>query len=339
MLNIILTILLVPFIPIFFYGNFINFDNASGKTSEEVAGMVMGEKETKSESFEKQNSFPVEKKDASFLIPTREEDAVDLKIWAGSSVAIDAGSGTVLHYDNGRKQTQIASLTKIMTAVLVMEHLNNLNEEVVITKEGLLLPGTVVGCPRSGYCLSNRMYVGEKVRAIDLLKATLMNSANDAATSLGIKIAGTSEKFVEMMNAKARDMGLKDTHFCTPSGLETDGKESECYSSAYDIARIAAYSLKYEKIWELMRIPEDRFFSTDGKYMHELKNTDLLLTELPGCLGGKTGFTPLAGKSLMTGATSPDGKNKIIAVILNDETRWQDMKILIGWVFNNYTWR
>ena len=253
---------------------------------------------------------------------------------------IDVDSGTVLHYDNGRKQTQVASLTKIMTAVLTMERLNNLNEEVIITKEGLFLPGTVVGCPRSGYCLSNRMYVGEKVRVVDLMKAALMNSANDAATSLGIHIAGTEEKFVDMMNAKAKELGLKDTHFCTPSGLEIDGRESECYSSAYDIARVAAYSLKYDKIWEIMRMPEDRFFSTDGKYIHELKSTTAsYLSETPGCLGGKTGFTPLAGMSLLVGAESPDGKHKIIAVILNDETRWQDIKTLINWTFNNYVWK
>ncbi len=339
MFDVILTILIAPFLPIFFYGSFVHPDNFLVESSQKNIGMVMGEKEVKAESFEKRNTFPIKNSDASVLVPRRNETAVDLKIWAGSSVAIDAKSGTVLHYDNGRKQTQIASLTKIMTAILTMEHLNNLNEEVIITKEGINLPGTVVGCPRSGYCLSNRLYVGERVRVIDLLKAALMNSANDAATSLGIKIAGTPEKFVEMMNNKAKEMGLKDTNFCTPSGLEIDGKESECYSSAYDVARIAAYSLKYEKIWEIMRIPEDRFFSADGKYMHELKNTDLLLTELPGCIGGKTGFTPLAGKSLMTGAISPDGKNEIIAVILNDETRWQDMKTLIGWAFNNYTWR
>lgn len=341
MVNILLTILLIPFLPIFFYSDFAPVNNSS-KFLKDSVGMVMGEKEAKAnkgESFENQKSFPTEDKNATALIPMRKESAVDLKIWANSSVVIDAESGTVLHYDNGRKQTQIASLTKIMTAILTMEYLNNLNEDVVITKEGLYLPGTVVGCPRSGYCLSNRMYVGEKVRVIDLLKAMLMNSANDAATSLGIHIAGSEEKFVDMMNNKAISLGLKDTHFCTPSGLEIDGRESECYSSAYDIARIAVYSLKYDKIWEIMRIPSERFFSSDGKYMHELQNTDLLLTELPGCIGGKTGFTPLAGRSLLTGAIDSTGKNKIIAVILNDEYRWGDMKTLINWAFESYEWK
>jgi len=88
-----------------------------------------------------------------------------------------------------------------------------------------------------------------------------------------------------------------------------------------------------------MRIPEDKFYSCDGKIMHELKNTDLLLSTMPNCLGGKTGFTPLAGKSLLAGAVDESGKHKIIAVLLNDEQRWEDMKILVNWVFKNYKWQ
>jgi serine-type D-Ala-D-Ala carboxypeptidase (penicillin-binding protein 5/6) len=340
MLSTLLTIFLAPFLPVFLYGNILPVDGEKINIPLENTGLVMGEqKEQTGESFEKYNFFPVENYRETDSLPVKKTDASEPKIWATSSVVIDAKSGTLLHYDAGRKQTQIASLTKIMTAILTMEKINNLNEETTITEAATCLPGTVVGCPTTGYCLSNRMYLGEKVRVLDLLKAMLMNSANDAATALAVHIAGSPEKFVALMNDKAKELGLKDTHFCTPSGLEIDGEENACYSSAYDIARIAAYSLRYEKIWEIMRIPEDKFFSSNGKYMHELKNTDLLLTELPGCIGGKTGFTPLAGKSLLTGATDASGKNKIIAVILNDETRWQDMKTLINWTFANYQWQ
>jgi D-alanyl-D-alanine carboxypeptidase len=166
-----------------------------------------------------------------------------------------------------------------------------------------------------------------------------MNSANDAATALGVHISGSAKEFVQAMNDKAISLGLKDTHFCTPSGLEIDGHEDECYSTAYDIARIAAYSLRYETIWDIMKIPEGRFYSTDGTYMHELKNTDMLLDTLPNCIGGKTGFTPLAGKSLLLGATDDSGKHRIIAVLLNDQDRWTDMRILTDWVFENYRWQ
>lgn len=171
------------------------------------------------------------------------------------------------------------------------------------------------------------------------MKAMLLNSANDAATAIGIHIAGSTEAFSEMMNEKAKNLGLTDTHFCTPSGLEIDGQEEQCYSSAYDIARIAADSLKYRLIWDIMKIPEAQIYSTDGKYMHQLKNTDILLGDLPNCLGGKTGFTPMAGKSLLLGSSDNTGKHRIIAVLLNDENRWGDMRVLVDWVFNNYEWR
>jgi len=349
MLNLIVTFLILPFAPLWFYGDIssnINNNNASAAISSDAScqsgqaedcSLPQGSSEIK--KTEKYSLFPVDAAMASGLVPIRKADVPDLKLWAGSSVAIDADSGTIIHYSDGRKRTQIASLTKMMTAILAMENIKDLDEEITITKEALNVYGTVVGCPTSVFCNGNRMYAGEKVRAMDLMKAMLMNSANDSASALGIYMGGSEEKFVDMMNKKAKEMGLKDTNFCTASGLEIDGKEDQCYSTAYDIARISAYSLKHDTIWDIMKIPEGKFYSCDGKYAYELKNTDMLLTTLPNCIGGKTGFTPLAGKSLMTGAKDPTGKHRIIAVILNDEQRWEDMKTLANWVFNNYTWQ
>lgn len=349
MLNVVLTYLMLPFIPLFFYGNAAKNDfslllDMNKKSVQNVLGEENLKDEKKeeavqSDNFQRCNLFPTDMANSEFM-PARKKDYADLKVWAGSSVVIDVDSRTILHYENGRKRTQIASLTKMMTAMLAVEKINDLNDETVtITQEALSVPGTVVGCPRSGYCVSNRMYVGEKIKAIDLMKAMLLNSANDAATALGIHIAGSTENFSEMMNEKAKDLNLTDTHFCTPSGLEIDGQEDQCYSTAYDIARIAADSLKYKLIWDIMKIPEAQIYSADGRYMHQLKNTDLLLGEMPNCLGGKTGFTPLAGKSLLLGSTDDTGKHRIMAVILNDERRWEDMRILVNWVFNNYEWK
>jgi len=348
MLNFIVTFLILPFAPFWFYGDLVGTVNSalsltsdSCQAESDICGLSQAGSGNAFDvkKIEKRNIFPVDSAMASGLLPTRKKDISDLKLWAGSSVAIDADSGTIIHYDDGRKRTQIASLTKMMTAVLAMEEISNLDEEVVITKEDLNVVGTVVGCPTSVFCNANRMFVGEKVRAKDLMRVMLMNSANDSATALGVHMAGSAEKFVDMMNEKAKSMGLKDTHFCTPSGLEIDGQEDQCYSTAYDIARIAAYSLKYKTIWDIMMVPDGKFYSSDGKYMHELKNTDMLLATMPNCIGGKTGFTPMAGKSLMLGAEDPAGKHRIIAVLLNDEQRWEDMRTLVGWVFNNYTWQ
>ena len=352
MFNVIYTILFFLFLPSLFSGNIsgefnrIKNDVLATTGGQKVLGeeevrIVEGESDGISKDFEatQRKEYSPFNLAGSGLVPKRKPSCTDLKMWAGSSVAIDVDSGTILHYDDGRKQTQIASLTKIMTAILAVENIKDFNEEVVMKREGLNVAGTVVGCPTSVFCNGNRMYVGEKVRAIDLFKAMLLNSANDAATSLAIHISGTPEKFVEKMNQRAKDLGLIDTHFCTPSGLEIDGRENECYSSAYDIARIGAASLKYDLIWDTMKITEGQFYSTDGKYMHLLKNTDLLLGNISNCLGGKTGFTPLAGKSLLMGSTDPTGKHKVITVLLNDEKRWDNMKLLLNWVYNSYEWK
>jgi serine-type D-Ala-D-Ala carboxypeptidase (penicillin-binding protein 5/6) len=347
MFSIIFTYVLLPFIPFFFYGSVLQNDFYLPFSSSASPNIVLGEENSKDspkadssqDNFQRCNLFPTDGTNSEFM-PVRKSDYADLKIWAGSSVAIDVDSGTILHYENGRKRTQIASLTKIMTAILAVENIKDLdNEDITINSEALNVPGTVVGCPTSVFCNSNRMYRGEKLKAIDVLKAMLLNSANDAATAIGIHMAGSADKFSEMMNKKAESLNLTDTHFCTPSGLEIDGQEDQCYSSAYDIARIAAESLKYKLIWDIMKIPDAQIYSTDGKYMHQLKNTDLLLGEMPNCLGGKTGFTPMAGKSLLLGSTDNSGKHRVIAVVLNDVNRWQDMRVLISWVFNNYEWK
>ncbi len=346
MLNIIFAILIVPFVPIFMYGDLIVAKSEAKNIILE--SQVLGEENQKTETASCQSEaenivsrdlFPLKEKIPSHVIPKRKLDYADVKIWSGASVVIDADSGTILHYEEGRKQTQIASLTKIMTAILVMENVKNLDETATITKTALNVDGTVVGCPTSIFCNANQMYVGEKITVKNLLKAMLLNSANDAATALAIHVAKTPEDFVKLMNVKTKELGLKDTNFCTPSGLEIDGKEMDCYSSAYDIARIASHSLQYAIIWDIMRVEEDQIYSIDGKYMHQLKNTDMLLREMPNCLGGKTGFTPLAGKSLLTVAADPTGKHKIISVILNDENRWEDMKKLVDWTFANYEWK
>ncbi len=325
------------------YGDLVSIKNVFAQNQ------VLGEEIKKEESSDckvdvnknivSRDLFPLKERESSDLMPKRRIDYADVKIWSGASVAIDADSGTILHYAEGRKQTQIASLTKIMTAILVVENVKNLDETATITKTALNVDGTVVGCPTSVFCNANQMFAGEKISVRNLLKAMLLNSANDAATALAIHVSDAPENFVKLMNAKTKELGLKDTNFCTPSGLEIDGKEMDCYSSAYDIARIASHSLQYDIIWDIMRVEEEQVYSVDGKYMHQLKNTDMLLREMPNCLGGKTGFTPLAGKSLLTVAADPTGKHKIISVILNDENRWEDMKKLVDWTFANHEWR
>lgn len=305
-----------------------------------IGPMVMGKSDVAGSSSREnlitKHSFPV----ASYT-PIKKAEASEISISrAHASIILDADSGTILYYDNGKEERQIASLTKIMTAIIVVENIKNLDEEkVIIDEDAVYTDGTKIGCPGSGNCPGNRLKVGEVISAGALFKAMLMNSANDSAIALAKHIGGTEEKFAQMMNDKVKELGLKNTNFVTASGLEIDGREKEGYSSAYDIARITAFSMRYKIIWDTFLIPETTVYSVDGKISHDIMNTDRLLGVMPECLGTKTGYTPLAGKSLMLVATDKSKRHKIIAVILDDPYMWEDIQKMAYWAFNSYTWQ
>lgn len=272
--------------------------------------------------------------------PIKKEGFGSFYARAKSAVVVDAKTNTILHYQNAKERRAIASLTKVMTAVVVLENIDDLKNEIVtINEEVVSEKGTIIGCPNSGYCTSTRLQVGEKISAWSLFKAMVMNSTNDAATALAIHVAGSKEKFAEMMNDKVRELGLKDSNFCNPSGLDDEENPGACYSSAYDIARIAAYSLKYEEIWDTMKISNDEIFSVDGEIKHIIGNTNRLFDKMSNAVGGKTGFTYEAGKCLMGAAVSLDGNNKVVGVVLDDFYRWEDMENMLKWSFQAYQWK
>lgn len=260
-------------------------------------------------------------------------------VTAHASIIMDAESGKVLYARNAEERRQIASLTKLFTATLVMERIKDLEELVTIDEEAVYAEGTRIGCPRSGFCNGERLKVGEKISARNLLKAALMNSSNDAAIALGKHIGGTQEGFAQIMNERALSLGLKNSHFCTPSGLEPDGREHECYSSAADIAKIAVHALNFPEIWEIMRMEKQFIYSADGQYAHEIFNTDQLLGQFPNLVGTKTGFTPLAGYSLLAVAEDSSQNHKVIAVVLDDQSRWQSIQSMFDWSFEAFDWK
>jgi D-alanyl-D-alanine carboxypeptidase len=342
------TILMVVFFPLnsFFLiqsglidGKQVQAEN-SVNLSEESEGLVKG---VTSEKNEKDIVIKAQAVDNPEYIPIRREGVKDLIVpGAHASIIIDADTGTIMHYNNGKEQRQIASLTKLMTAILVIEKIKNLDEEITIDEEAVYVEGTKIGCMTTGNCTSQRLTVGEKVTARNLLQAMLMNSTNDTAIALAKHISGTQKKFAELMNAKAKELGLPDTHFCTPSGLEPDGREKECFSSAYDIARVATYSLRYDTIWNAFRLPDNSTInSSDGKIVHTIRNTNVAFNEnrVQNIIGGKTGFTPMAGYSLLMAVTDQTEKHRIIAVVLDDSTRWNDIKNMVDWAFDSYAWQ
>lgn len=258
---------------------------------------------------------------------------------AHAAVILDAETGKVLFEEDAHVERQIASLTKLFTALIVVERVKNLDELVTITEESLYVPGTRVGCPGTGNCTSTRMQVGEKVSVRNLLHAALMFSANDAATALGVHVGGSVEGFAAIMNARAAELGLRNSHFCTPSGLEPDGRENECYSSAYDVSLVTREALRHDELWAIMRTQEKTFSSADGRLEHVVRNTNQLLGTDPYLLGTKTGFTPLAGYSLLAAFIQPATHNRIVTVVLDDQNRWQSIQEMFDWSNQAYRWQ
>jgi D-alanyl-D-alanine carboxypeptidase len=278
------------------------------------------------------------------VVPTKAADVGKTYVRAKAAVAVDVDSEEVLHDQNSDKRMPIASLTKMMTALVVIDNIKDLKKEVVtIDKEVCRTPTSIIGCPSSRYCISDTLKVGEKVRADDLLKAMLVNSTNDAAVALGKHIAGSQSEFAKLMNKKAKEIGLENTHFCNPSGLDDDNDPQACYSTARDVAQISVYALKndkYKQLWDIFKIKERWFNSVDGTMKHKYASTNVVMDSMTNCIGAKTGFTYGAGKTLMMIASHPEDKDiKVVSVILNDPYRFDDVQKLFGWVFDNYTWK
>ena len=339
------TILMILFFPLNFFlmvGQGLNSENqveARESKDSNAQGAVQGAETQKIQVVK----IKAQATDNPQYQPVKLPTATNLVIPnAHAFVIIDADSGQILAGNHSSDQRQIASLTKMMTATLAMDKIKNLDEPVTISEEEVYIEGTKIGCPRSGYCISQRLKIGEQISAKSLLQAMLMNSANDSATALGKHMAGSSDAFADMMNERAKEMDLQNTHFCTPSGLDLDDEVAAagCYSSAYDIARIGAYALRYDLIWKIFQMPNNSIiYSSDGKLAHTILNTDQMLNQVDSVIGGKTGFTPMAGYSLLMAANDPTGKHKIIAVVLDDSNRWSDIKTMIDWTFKSYTWK
>ncbi len=291
----------------------------------------------------KKNTDPIALENRAFSStyqPVRKPSAPKLAVpTAHSAIIIDIDSEEALFEDDADKHRQIASLTKLMTALVVIESVKNLDEIVTIDEEAVYAEGTRVGCPRSGYCIGERLKIGEQITVRDLLKAALMNSANDAAIALGKHIGTTQSGFATIMNKRAGELGMTETHFCTPSGLEPDGREHECYSSARDVAKMTIQALKYDVLWEMMRLEKTQIASVDGKYQHDILNTDELLGQMPNLIGTKTGFTPLAGRTLLAVAHHPESNHRVVAVVLDDQYRWQSIRSMFDWSFQSFDWQ
>ncbi len=209
-----------------------------------------------------------------------------------------------------------ASLTKLMTVLLVDEDDKALATDITIRQKASQESGTRLGLRQ-----------GERYRATDLLAAALIGSHNDACLALAEQLGGNEARFVEHMNRRAKQLGLQDTHFANACGHDAAGH----YTTATDLARLARAVLSRPRLRELARLQEFRMNSLDGARHHLIKNTNLLLGRFPGAQGLKTGYTPQAGKCLIAYATR--GLRQVLLVMLNAPNRWWDAEDLLELAF------
>lgn len=231
----------------------------------------------------------------------------------------DRASGRILYEKNGNKQTPMASTTKIMTAIVVLENAN-LTDVVTISSKAAGTGGSRLGLKKN-----------DKITVNDLLYGLMLRSGNDAAIALAIHVGGSVEGFAEMMNNKAKELGLVNSHFVVPHGLDNDGH----YTTAYELAKIADYALNIDKFKEIVSTRNTTIYING--YAKAINNTNQLLGSVSGVYGVKTGFTNGAGRCLVTACKRDD--LDVITVIIGANTtkqRISDTIKLIQYAYNNF---
>lgn len=258
-------------------------------------------------------------------IPMVKAEVEDLAPNAKSAIMIEASTGEILFQKNKDEKLAPASMTKMMSMILIMEEIENGNlkwDEMITTSE------------RASSMGGSQIFLkaGEKMSVEDLLKGVAIASGNDAVVALAERIAGSEEAFVKRMNARGKDLGLKNTNFVNATGLTADNH----YSSAYDMSLIAKELVKHEKILEFTGTYED-YLRKDTKSPFWLVNTNRLVRFKEGVDGLKTGFTNEAGYCL-TATMKKDGM-RLITVVMKEETankRSADTTKMLDYGFNVY---
>jgi D-alanyl-D-alanine carboxypeptidase (penicillin-binding protein 5/6) len=231
---------------------------------------------------------------------------------AASYILMDAASGRTLASDHADEPRLIASTTKIMTALVALEHCDP-DAEVEIESAWTGIEGSTM-----------YLTAGQEMTVRDLLYGLMLASGNDAAVALACLTAGSVESFAEMMNERAAELGCVNTHFVNPNGLD----DADHYSTARDLALIAREAIQNE---EFRKIASSTSAEIDG---YSFTNHNRLLRECEGVFGVKTGYTEAAGRTLVS-CCERDGVT-MICVTLNDPDDWADHAALYDWAFDNY---
>lgn len=256
-----------------------------------------------------------------FLPPIGSIDAAEEPpgVSAEAAALIDVASGRILYQKNGDKKMRIASLTKIMTAIVAIEEAN--------LQDVIQIPAEAVGVEGSSIYLRK----GERLTLEELLYGLMLRSGNDAATAIALHIGGSVQGFAYKMNEKAAMIGMTHTNFMNPHGLDDSNMH---YSTANDMVKLSAYALK-NPVFRQIVSSKVKSISMEGEnWDRRLQNKNKLLHLYQGADGVKTGYTKLAKRCLASSATR-DGR-QLAAITLNAPDDWNDSMNLLDWGFGNF---
>ncbi|MFF2887639.1 D-alanyl-D-alanine carboxypeptidase family protein [Paenibacillus sp. NPDC057967] len=237
---------------------------------------------------------------------------------ARASALIDVQSGRLLYSHEGDTPMRIASLTKIMTAIVAIEH-GNMNDMVKTSKRAFGREGSSI-----------YLRLGEEMSLSNLLYGLMLRSGNDAATAIAEHVGGSEEGFVLLMNQKAEEIGLAHSQFRNPHGLDEEGH----YSTANDLAKLTAYALRNEAFAEIVKTREKRAPNPIDSWDYRWQNKNKMLSMYDGADGVKTGYTKKAFRCLVSSATR-EGQ-QLAAVTINDGDDWADHRHMLDWGFKHY---
>jgi len=264
----------------------------------------------------------------NLVIPviTKKADAPDFSLTASSGAVLLVKSNTFLYEKNSSAKQPIASLTKLMTALVFLDHNPGYDKEYVVTKADNVEGG------------KNNLFTGDTVKVSDLFNTSLVASDNGATLALSHATGLSEAEFVAAMNEKANKLGLFSTAFVEPTGLSDKN-----VSTARDVARLAKEALSHEEIKNSTTKKDYQFVTKEGREKN-ISSTDYLLYSVPNSeinlLGGKTGYTENAGYCFV-GKFTDKRQDEVISVVLNSNgknDRFLETKSLVNWIFTNYNW-
>lgn len=278
--------------------------------------------------FTTAEAFVLPQVQVSYL-PILDTGASEVELDAKSAILYDVRSDRNLFEKDIKEKLPVASLTKIVSAIVVWEKFSP-SEPVIVRASAIKVDGE-----------RQDLYENETMSVRDLVQLMLIQSSNDAAYALRDHAAERGMDLIEEMNLKAAELGMRDTRFVDAAGLNDLG-----YSTAADLVKAVRYALRYDALWSFSREPTVTVTSADGKFSHAVKNTNQLLGALSDIVGGKTGYTDSALGCMILIIDAPsrhygvtDPKDRLIAVVLGSRSRFEDMRNLVSWAKRAYRWQ